>query len=324
MSLSKEDKSVIHLLKEEKDIPEFRIKELEKKLDTSFLSVYWELKILLGIGISFFSIGILNIIIDYFDHYLKWILIAILLFAFLSTTYYCFARKEPFSWGAIEQKARFFDIALIACTTFFLSLEGYVQYEFKIFGDRYDDIAIITTLFYFFCAYYFDNRVILTKGLIAFTAWFAIEFNIFSWENPDIFMQDIPVKESILIGVGFLIVGHVASWKNWKKHFKKSYLIFAAQLIMLALTAKLVYQENPDILFFGLIIVFSIVFFVLSIKAKSSIVLSTTIIYLYIAMTMYLKVFDWKNEYAISLYFIFTALIVIAYFLRKRNIYDES
>ncbi|UOY05390.1 hypothetical protein L0P88_15700 [Muricauda sp. SCSIO 64092] len=324
MSLSKEDKSVIHQFKEEKDMSEFRINELQKQLDSSVLSVYWELKVLLGIGISFFSIGILNIIIDHFDHYLKWILVTILLIAFLSTSYYCFTRKEPFSWGKIEQKARFFDLVLVACTTFFLSLEGYVQYEFKIFGNRYDDIAIITTLFYFFCAYYFDSRVILTKGLIAFTAWFSIAFDIFSWENPNVFMQDIPVAESTLIGVGFLIVGYLTSWKNWKKHFKKTYLIFATQLIMLALTANLVYQENPNILYFGLIIVGSIVFLALSRKEKSPIVSTTTIIYLYVAMTTYFKVFKWKNEYATSLYLICTAFIVIAYFLVKRNRHDQS
>lgn len=324
MSLSSEDKSVLQQLKGEKDLPEFRIEELQKQLDSPVLSVYWELKILLGIGISFFSIGILNIIIDYFDNSLKWLLVGILLIAFLATAYYCFTRKAPFSWERIEQKARFFDIAVVACTTLFLSLEGYVQYEFKIFGDSYGDMAILTTLFYFFCAYYFDNRFILTKGLIAFTAWFSIAFDIFSLENPNVFMQDIPVMESMGIGTGFLLVGYLTSWKNWKRHFRKTYLIFSTQLVMLALTAHLVYKKNPDSLLFFLIIVFSAIFFVLSIREKSPIALTTTIIYLYVGVTKYLDVFKWKNEYAIALYFIGTALIVITFFLVKRNRNDPS
>ncbi len=324
MSLSKEDSFVIAHLQQEEKISDNRIKELEEKLDSSNLSVYWEIKILLGLGISLFSIGILNIIIEYFNHSLKWLLVVLLLIAFIATAYYCFTRKESFSWGEVEQKAKFFDLVLIACTTFFLSLEGYVQYEFSLFGDRYNDIAIITTLFYFFCAYYFDNRVILTKGLIAFTAWFAIEFDVLSWENTNVFKQGIPVVESMLVGVGFLIIGYITSRNNWKKHFHKTYLIFATQLIMLALTARIITKDNPDPIFFGLIIVFGVMFFVLSTKSKTPLVLTTSLIYVYIAATVFLKVFDWENKYMRAFYFIITALIVIGYFIRKKKTYEES
>ena len=324
MSLSKEDSFVIAQLQQEEDITDTKIKELKEKLDSSNLSVYWEIKILFGLGISLFSLGILNIIIEYYDHYLRWILLGILLLAFLATAYYCFTRREPFSWEETVQKAKFFDITLIACTTFFLSLEGYVQYEFKLFGDRYNDIAIITTLFYFFCAYYFDNRVVLTKGLIAFTAWFAIEFNVLSWDNLGSIDQKIPVAESIIIGVGALVVGYVTSWKNWKRHFNKTYLIFATQLIMLALTAEIVSEKNPDPLFYVLIVFFGISFYFLSKKVKSPLVLTTTLIYLYITTTVFLKVFDWDSKYWRALYFICTALVVIGYFINKRKTYEES
>lgn len=323
MTISRDDQFALDELTIEKRLSEVELDSLKQKIDRPVLSIHWEIKTLLSVGFGLFTVGIGRLIYDYMDSYIRWIILSILIIGFVVSSLYCFTWKEAFSWQKVTQKKAFFEVVLVLCTSMFLSLEGYLQYEFKFFGEGYSGMAIIPTVFYFFCAYYFDNLVVLTKGMIAFTAWFAISFKVFNWENSDIFSQEIPAFESILIGLAFLIIGYVMNWQKLKKHFKNAYLVFAVQLIMLALTAKFVNEQQPDPIFLVLIMAFSLGFYGLSVIEKDHIILFTVIVYFYIALTAYLGVFDWEEQ-AIGLYFLGTGLLTIGYFIYKRKAYAND
>ena len=321
MAISRDDQYALDELIGEERLTPKEVDALKQKIDQSTLSIHWEIKTLLSVGFGLFSVGIGRLIYDYVDSYLRWIILMLLIVGFVSSAWYCITHRETFAWSKVIQKNAFFEVALVFCTSMFLSLEGYLQYEFGVFGKHYAQMAIIPTLFYFFCAYYFDNVVVLTKGMIAFTAWFAISFKVFNWDNFEVFLQEIPVWESILVALGLLAVGYVLHWQKLKPHFKKPYLVFAAQLIMLALTAKIVNAESPELGYMVILVVFSGGFYTLSVLEKDHIIVFTVIVYLYTAVTTYLGVFDWKDERAIGLYFLVTGLVAVGYFIYRRRAY---
>lgn len=324
MPISRDDQFVLDQLITEQRLSQQELDSLKQSLDQRALSIHWEIKTLLSVGFGLFSVGIGKLVYDYIDSYLHWIILSVLIFGFVASTFYCFTRQEAFSWEKVSQKKAFFDAALVLCTGLFLSLEGYLQYEFNFFGERYAEMAIVPTLFYFFCAYYFDNYVILTKGMIAFSAWFAIRFQVFNWDNPDIFSEPIPVLESVLIGLAFLATGYLMHWLKLKKHFKKTYLTFATQLILLALTARLIREDPPELAFFILIIGFSLGFYVLSLVEKDHVIVFTVLVYFYIALTAYLEVLNWEDTWSQGFYFFGTGLAAIMYFLYRRKAYAEN
>ncbi len=329
--IARDDQFVLGELTEKQQLTNADLNSLKQKLNQSILSIHWEIKSLLTLGFGLFAAGISGLIYENFEDHIKSIILAVLIISFIISAWYCFSKNEVFKWQEVTQKKAFFNAVLIFCTSLFLSLEGYILSKFSFLDENLVELTVISTIFYFFCAYYFDNIAVLTKGMIAFTAcFFTINFHIYEADNfIDFFETDKiealkenkPVYKSIAIGIFFLIMGYLSKWLKLKEHFKKTYLVFAVQLIMLVLTTKVINKHTSEPIFICLLLAFSLIFYIFSVREKNNIILFTIIVYSYIAITSFLKVGSWSDLDG-GLYFIISGLLIISFFFFKRKRYE--
>jgi hypothetical protein len=88
--------------------------------------------------------------------------------------YYCVYKKQPFSFNKAAAPNSFFDyVLLLACLTFIIFI-GYIQYQYKIFGDRYGLATFFPMLVLFVSAYYFDHLGILSMAITNLGAWVGL------------------------------------------------------------------------------------------------------------------------------------------------------
>ncbi len=130
-------------------------KKIQAASSNKLFSVHWEIKTILYLGVLLLT-GELGILvyknINTIGHQ------AILTFILLicaGSFYYCFYKKAAFSLNKVAAPNSFFDYTLLlACLTFIIFI-GYIQYQYKIFGDRYGLATFLPMLVLFFSAYYF-------------------------------------------------------------------------------------------------------------------------------------------------------------------------
>src|ERR1700759_1276870 len=110
------------------------------------LSVHWELRTILYLGVLMLTSGLGILVyknIDTIGHEAVLIFIALLS---LSGFFYCFKKKYPFSIHKVEPPDSFFDYALLLACLCFIIFIGYWQYQYNIFGDRFGLVTFIPML----------------------------------------------------------------------------------------------------------------------------------------------------------------------------------
>lgn len=202
-------------------------------------SVHWELRSLLYAGILLFTTGTGWLIYRYIDqigHNLLILALAVICAAgFAFATRY----KGPFTTGRSHSRSPFGDYALLLACLLFLTLEGYLQYQYTLFGTRYGLVTFIPAILFLSLAYLFDHRGVLAMGLTALISWIGVtvrplEF-YFKGNLKDLTVLLSAVALSILLMAGALLLDR----QRIKRHFTITTLGFAGNLLLVALVAGL-------------------------------------------------------------------------------------
>ena len=138
------------------------------------LSVHWELRTILYLGVLLLASGLGVLIyknIDSIGHLAILIFIAALC---VGGFFYCFKNKLPFSTLKVKAPNSFFDyVLLLACLCFIIFI-GYWQFQYNVFSDRFGLVTFIPMVVLFFCAYFFDHLGILSLAITNLAAWIGI------------------------------------------------------------------------------------------------------------------------------------------------------
>lgn len=291
---------------------------------TTLLSVFWELKTILYLGVMLFTSGAGILIyknIDTIGH--SFILLFIALVSFSSFTY-CFKKSVGFSLQKIDSPNTYFDyVLLLACLTF-TSLIAYLQFEYQFFGLKYGLALFIPMVILFIAAYYFDNLAILSLAITSLGAWAGIAITPLQMVRINYFDATLLFTGS---GLGFflLIIGFISSKKNLKAHFEFTYSNFGAHLLFILCLAAMVIFAEYKLLWMLALLLISFLFYKKAVKQKSFYFLLIMTVYLYIGFTHFIfKLLFYRNSFDTNilslsfLYFIVTAFGLII-FLSKMN-----
>jgi len=138
------------------------------------ISVHWELKTMLYLGVLLLTSGLGIVIYKNIDSISHQAILAFIGLISGGSFYYCVKTKKPFSLNKVAAPNAFFDyILLLGCLTF-ISFVGYLQFQYQVFGNRYGLATFIPMLVLFFSAYYFDHLGILSLAITTLAAWAGI------------------------------------------------------------------------------------------------------------------------------------------------------
>jgi hypothetical protein len=251
-------------------------------------SVNREIKILLYTGVLLFSTSIGILIYNNLDTIGHQAILVFLVLACGGCFYYCFRGLPPYSSTNEIKTHPVKDYLLVLACLLFLTLEGYLQYRYNIFGNRYGLVTFIPSVIFLLLAYRFDHKAVLVMALSGFAGWLGLattpkDLLGDQWASPFI------IYTGILYG-GFLIaVSYFSKQKNFKKHFSFSFFNFGIQLLFIAtLAGCFTSYWAGDYLFFVLLGILCWVSFRYAQNNQSFYFLLCAVLYGYIGLTYFL------------------------------------
>ncbi len=316
-----QNSSLLEKLTEKNIISTKQASQIKVSDSNQAFSIHWELRLLLYLGIMFLSSGLGILIYQNIDTIGHNILIALIALVCLACFYYAFRHRKPFSWGEIDESTNLDDFALLGGCLTFLTLEGYLQYQYNFFGTRYGLAAFLPAILFFFCAYYFDHRGVLSMAITALASWIGISITpLRLLKNNDFNSQDMVVS-AILLGVFLIIIGWVSIQKEFKKHFSFTYFIFGGNLIFIAALSGLLAFDLKFI--YGIIIaVLSYLSITYARTKHSYLFLLMGVVYGYIAFTYVIFTIlpNDLDPFLYMLYFMISAAGVVLFLIKIKEI----
>ena len=212
-------------------------------------SLSLELNLLLYAGVLAFVAG-LGWTISTWSQQLGDVLILTILSIILTASFwYCFSRAP--AWSAAETAAPtpIFDYVLYLASLVWCVELAYLENRFHVLSGQWDLYLLATALLFFFLAYRFDNRFVLSLALSSLAGWFGL--TISHWpSHQDAAYRQYALLYSLLVGIS----GAMLQRLKLKPHFFGTYLNIATNVLFWAILSGVFEQEGNGLWLVGLLI----------------------------------------------------------------------
>ena len=202
-------------------------------------SLHYELRAVLYLGITLLSGGLGVLVYQNIDRIGHGFIIAAVALLMAACFVYAARHRPPFTWDAAPRTSVGADYLLLLGCLLSLVLEGYLQYQYNIFGTRYGLVTVLPAALFIALAYRYDHRGVLSMGLTALASWVGVSVAPLSVLNGNDFLT--PGIRLAAVGLGTLLMGagfHAEHYRR-KAHFAFTYLLLGSNLALLALMATL-------------------------------------------------------------------------------------
>jgi hypothetical protein len=212
-------------------------------------SLFLELNVLLYAGVLAFVAG-LGWTVSTWSEQLGDILILTVLSTILAACFcYCFSRASAWSPAETSAPSPIFDYVLYLGSLIWSLELAYLENRFHVLSGRLDFDLLASAVLFFFLAYRFDNRFVLSLGLSSLAGWFGL--TISRWSGPqDAAYRQYAILYCLLVGVA----GAILQRRGLKPHFFGTYLNVVANVLFWALLSGVFNRERYGLWFLALLI----------------------------------------------------------------------
>ncbi len=196
------------------------------------ISVFYELRTLLYLGILLFTSGLGILIyqnIGQLGHILSLLLLAVL--TVVSFTY-VILKRVAYTHGQAVAPSPYYDYVVLLGCLLLVSVIGYAEFQFGVVGGQLEWITLFTALLFFAVAYRFDHLGILSMAITAFVSFWGIRTSIARWAQGD-FFNDALAHVAIALGVFFTLISTLLDKRGIKPHFTFTYQNFGLLLFFI-------------------------------------------------------------------------------------------
>jgi hypothetical protein len=311
---------VLEALKTRRLLPPAQADALADAERTRPVSVHHELRALLYVGILLLTSGLGLLIYEHYDQIGDVAIVGGMAALCVASFGFAWRNRPPLSAGQALSRSTFGDYALLLACLLFLSLEGYAQYRFQVFGTRYGLATFLPAVLFLGLAYRFDHRGVLSMGLTALASWVGLTVRPLELRLRTNFFDEKTVWAAI--GLGTLLIG-AAIWlerRRIKAHFTDTVLTFAGNLLLIALLAGVFNFPVRRGLYAAVLFGVCVGYEWLARTRHSFLYTLMAIVYAYIALTyLFFDLTDglgWPIE-AYLLYIIITGVTAVTYLIRR-------
>lgn len=311
----------LRLLFQEAILSDEQFKTLSQEETTRPVSVHWEVRIFLMLGIGFLCGGLGTLVYKNIDTIGHQAIIALIALALAACGWFVWRKRQPFRMHEAQKEQPVADNILLLGCSLFLIFEGYLQYQYQIFGTRYGIATLIPALLFTVCAYRFDHIGVLTMALTAFTSWAGLAVTPLSIFQENVFHNEATlIHTGIVVGIVLIGVGLLINNRQIKPHFTFSYLSFGFNLVCIA---ALYGAFNIEQMPYCLLILGMCALAILYARRKQSyFFLLAGVVYGYIAFTTLISKADWLFE-GWLLYGVLSCFGIVFFFLNYKKFLEK-
>jgi hypothetical protein len=193
-------------------------------------SLFLELNVLLYAGVIAFVGGLGWTVNSWSKQLGDFVVLTVLTTILAACSWYCFSRAPAWSPAKTPSPNALFDYVLYLGSLVWSVELAYLENRFHVLAEQWDLYLLATAGLFFFLAYRFDNRFVLSLALSSLAGWFGL--TISHWPSH----QDAPYRQSALLYA--LIAGGAGAFlhrRGLKPHFLGTYLNVAANVLFAAL-----------------------------------------------------------------------------------------
>jgi len=313
---------IAHKLKKDNLITEKEFLEIQKHEITKPFSIFWELRTLFYLGIVLLTTGLGVLIYKNIDSIGHNLIIGLITLSCFACFYYCKKKALPYSNFEIKNNSAFFDYTILLGCLLFVVLQGYIDYQYNIYNSSYAFPSLVTSLLFFGCAYYFDNRAILSLAITAIAAFVGLVLTPLDLLKSNDFSSINLIYKGIFLGLVLLLISSALKKKQIKEHFTFTWFNFSFHLLYISTLAGL-FTENDLYFFITFLIVLLVGIIKYSRQSASFYFLLISIIYGFIGLTYLIFQFNLFHDFFLgTFYFVVACGLLIRFLLKYKKLKD--
>jgi len=268
-------------------------------------SLSLELNLLLYAGVLAFVAGLGWTVSTWSQQLGDVVVLAILSIILAASFWYCFSRAPAWSVAETVAPTAIFDYVLyLGCLVWCIELT-YLEHRFHALSGQWDLYLLATALLFFFLAYRFDNRFVLSLALSSLAGWFGL--TISHWpSHQDTTYRHYALVYCLVIGTA----GAILERLNVKRHFFTTYLNVAANVLFWAILSGVFDWRDHGLWLVGLLIACA-ASLVWGLKRRQFVFVAYAAVYGYVGVSWTL-VRNATDSTLVLVYFVFTAIAMIA------------
>ena len=226
----------------------FVTEDQHKKLNVitsgQLVSVFYELRSLLYLGVMLFTAGMGILIyenIGDLGHIISIIALCILTIICFA---YAFKHAVAYTNAQVKSPTPYFDYVLLMGSLLFISIQGYLQFQYGILTHALEYSTLITAALFFYIAYRFDHLGILSLAITALASFWSISLSPQKWYSGDFFSNSSLHIIAIIFSVVVTGIALLLDRQAIKKHFTFTYLNFCTLIFFVATMVGL-FDDGP-------------------------------------------------------------------------------
>lgn len=212
-------------------------------------SLFLELNILLYAGVLAFVAGLGWTVSTWSQQLGDVVVLTILSIVLAACFWYCFSRAPAWSPSETPAPSPIFDYVLYLGSLVWSLELAYLEKRLNVLSGQLDFYLLATAVLFFFLAYRFDNRFVLSLGLSALAGWFGITISRWS-PHQDAAYRQSALLYCLLVGVG----GTLLQRRGLKSHFFATYLNIVANVLFWALLSGVFDRQGYGVWFVALLL----------------------------------------------------------------------
>jgi hypothetical protein len=209
-------------------------------------SLFLELNILLYAGVLAFVAGLGWSVTTWSQQLGDVLVLAILTSILAASFWYCFSRASAWSLAETSAPTGVFDYVLYLGGLVWCVEIAYLENRFHVLFGQWDFYLLATAAFFFFLAYRFDNRFVLSLALSSLAGWFGLKISHWPSHQDAVYRA---LLYCLLVGVG----GVLLQRHGVKPHFFGTYLNIVANVLFWALLSGVFNRQGYGLWFLALL-----------------------------------------------------------------------
>ena len=212
-------------------------------------SLFLELNVLLYAGVVTFVAGLGWTVTTWSQQLGDVLVLAILSTILAACFWYCFSRAPAWSLAQTPAPSAVFDYVLYLGSLVWCIELVYLENRFHVLSGQWDFYLLATAVFFFFLAYRFDNRFVLSLALSSLAGWFGLTIS-HGPSHQDAAYRRYALLYCLLVGLG----GVLLQRRGAKPHFFGTYLNIVANISFWALLSGVFNRRGYGVWFLALLV----------------------------------------------------------------------